>query len=769
MAFIRFPWVCVVLIVAATTVLLFTQARHLSFDSSTENFLNRNDPIWQSYMDFEEKYGLSAYFIVLVRDQNLFSKAGIERIRHLREQFMQHVPHTADIESIENTRHIHSEGDDIRIEPLFAEDLDAVDFAEKKQIATSTPYYLNRLINQQGDTTAIIVRLRQYEPERLQMYQIGQSSDALQAVVDSQQSQFQQQVLVGGSPTIAVELTRASKQDMLVFSIMAAFIVALVQFALFRRLSAVVMPLACLGVAIAMVLSIMAWGHYPVQVSSAILPSFLMAVCLADAIHFLRSFYPAYDQGMAKREAIKTALDHTGVAMFFTTLTTSVGMFSFSTASVAPVASLGLFAALGVWMAFLLTVICLPSLLLICPLQRKAEKTQNRQRLQAFCTRYIRFISQYAWHIITVGLVLLGLSIVAASKLSFSHDPLQWFAEDHPLREINRQIESSLSGTMQVEVLISNREKPTQPLDVEQLHMIDSWLSAITAQPQAGIRISSSVSVLDILKEANQILVPEEGYRLTDSQALLSQQVLLLRFDPDNTLDQLIDYDFTEMRVTLSIPWTDAIEYTAFFRELEQHFSYQLGEQLAIDINGMANVSNRAFHNMVDSMASSYINAGIIIMLLLMMLIKSLKLGLMLILPNLLPITMVLALMYLLAIPLDLFTMLIGSIAIGLIVDDAIHFVYTFQRNYARLADAAQALVSTLVTTGTALVSTTLVLCSGFLIYCFSALENLLAFGLLTALCIALALVADLLIMPAILLLLYNNNKAVSGSPGSHV
>ncbi len=134
--------------------------------------------------------------------------------------------------------------------------------------------------------------------------------------------------------------------------------------------------------------------------------------------------------------------------------------------------------------------------------------------------------------------------------------------------------------------------------------------------------------------------------------------------------------------------------------------------------------------------------------------VRNIKMGLALVLPSFLPITMFLAVMYILDIPLDLFTLLIGSIAMGLIVDDSIHFIYTFKRELKKHPTINESLAYTIATTGRALLTTTVVLCMGFMIYTLSILNNLQAFGLLTSICIALAFIADIIITPAALMML---------------
>lgn len=752
-ACIRYPLLCVVCLLFTTLVSLW-QLQHLSFDSSAESFLKPDDPERLDYLTFENQYGLSAYFIVLVRDEALFTVDGIDRLQRLHQALEQHVAELDSVESLLNARFISSEGDDILIDVFLPAGYSDADLAIKRQQAIDTPYFLNRLVNGQGTAAAILLKLNQYTDSghRFTIDRVQATMADIRRVLKQQQSDYRQPLLLGGSPAIGAELTRITKQEMLLFTALASLMIAVMLFTVFRRGSAVVLPLFCLFATVVMVLAMMAAGHFSVQVSSVILPSFLMAVGIADAVHFLRAFYPAFDHSGQRQQAIMQAIQHTGVAMFFTTLTTSLGLLSFAASKVTSIASFGLFAATGVWLAFLITVIALPAMLMLAPLKKRPLiPRQQSERMQLLVQRYVRWINRYSVSIITVGMLLLLLSTMLASKLVFSLNMLEWFDKQHSLRRDNQQIEQQMAGTMQVEILISRMPQAQQPLELSDLQQVDQWLDNIQQAPPQHIPISSAVSVLNLLKEANQVLQPEAGYRLPQTQQLMAQQLLLLSFDADNSLDKVMNPAMSEIRITLSVPWMDSLAYSRFVAQLSQRF-YQQTQQLQLKMTGMATLSNKAFTEMTHSMLHSYIYAGISILLLLFLLAGRVSTGLMALLPNILPVAMVLAVMYLCGIALDMFTMLIGSIAIGLIVDDSIHLLYSFKQYYRQRQNTMQAMTDSLLSTGRALASTTLVLCFAFLIYCLSSLTNLTAFGFLTALCIALALVADLLLLPAILL-----------------
>ncbi|NRB41375.1 MAG: MMPL family transporter [Pseudomonadales bacterium] len=742
------------------TFLLVYQVEHVTFDTSIESFLDKDSDVRQGYIQFQADYGVSEYLIVLITEDDLFSQAAITRIQALEDDINANVINIAGTESISSSTYIYSDNEDLVIDSFFPDNLSAVDFIDKRKTALQSPHYANRLISSDGNTTAIFVRLAfmvkdeftgEFRPIKLP--NMKEILSDLRKVVAAHQDNFSHALVIGGAPTATLELTRATRKDILVFSTLAIIVVSLVLFIVFRRLSAVILPVLSLFLAINITMSVMILGEFPMQVTSSILPSFLLAVCVGDAIHLLQSFYGRINAGFSRSDSVSYAIRHTCVAMFFTTLTTSVGLLSFSTSDIAPIASFGLFAAFGVWVALILTLICLPSILLLMPIKARPNRELSQPKQLALVTAYVDFIERNQIVIFCSSLLVFAVSIVCALQLTFSHNALDWFEDKNPVKQSILQIDDKLSGTMQVEVLLSTPDnKPFTPV---QLTAIDGWLQQLDNHVFAGIKISSVTSILNLLKESNRVLTASEAFTLPDTPASLAQQVLLLQLDAADLVTSRINADFSEMRITLATPWRDAVEYTAFLEQLRASFDDDFAGVFDIKITGMAAIANKTFSLMLESMAVSYVIAALVVSMVMIILLNNLKLGASLMLPNILPIFLVLAVMYIFSMPLDLFTMVIGSIAIGLIVDDSVHFNYTFLRAKSSGKDTREALIDSIVTTGRALLTTTVILCSTFLVYTVSDMKNLQTFGVLTALCIAFALIADFLLAPAMIFILY--------------
>jgi hypothetical protein len=231
-------------------------------------------------------------------------------------------------------------------------------------------------------------------------------------------------------------------------------------------------------------------------------------------------------------------------------------------------------------------------------------------------------------------------------------------------------------------------------------------------------------------------------------------------------MDNLTDSQYRYARVTLKVPWQDALLYIPFISDVTDRFSEAFGnrrlaggEPMQVTATGIMSLFGRIIHAAMYSAAQSYGIALVVITVMMILLIGDLKLGLISMIPNLAPIITVLGLMGWLAINLDMFTMLIASIVIGLAVDDTIHFMYNFKRYYLQTGDVREAVENTLMTAGRAMLTTSVVLSLGFFIFMFAAMNNLFYFGLLAGSAVLLALASDLLLAPALMALAINRRE----------
>jgi len=769
----------VLALVLAVTLLCGWQLPKLRFDASTEGFLRDNNPARVAYDAFRERYGRDELIVVGANPPDVFDLHALEQLRSLHRDLETRVPHVQSVASLINARSTRGEGDELIVEGLLDHwPRTEADLAALKARVLASHYYRNLFISEDGRFTALMIKISPYvdsEPEdplagfdsiesgfggsdsptraaprRLSDAENLALVQAAEAVVaDHNAPDFP--LYLAGPPVVVETIKSAMRSDTVQFVVLTLLTIVAVLGALFRRVGGVVMPLLVVIVTLSVTLALMAVSGLPFKPPTQVLPSLLLAVGVADSIHVLSLFYLLVDKGESKEDAIAHSLGHSALPVVMTSVTTAGGMASFSFAQVAPVADLGLMASIGVGLALVCTLLLLPAMLAVAPLPRQRVSVDGG-RLDRVLVGIADFAVDRARAIRWVSGVLILAAFAAASQLRFSHDPINWLPADNPSRVATALLDRELKGTVSMEMLIdTGRENGLQ--DPDTLKRLEGLSSALEGLSVDGIALGKSLSLVDIVKEINQALNDNAPayYRIPDQRQAIAQELLLFESSGSDDLRALTDSLYQEGRLTMRGPWVDAVRYQGLLDSVEQTAHAYLGEHIRVSSTGIMVLLARTISATMISAAESYVLAFGVIGLLMILVIGDLRLGLLSMLPNVLPILVAMGVMWAAGLPLDMFTILIGSIAIGLAVDDTIHVLHQFRRYHQETGDVRQAIRKAFRTTGRALMITTLVLSMGFFVFMLATMHNLVRFGFLTGLTLVVALAADLLLVPALL------------------
>uniref|UniRef100_UPI004056C894 efflux RND transporter permease subunit n=1 Tax=Candidatus Electrothrix sp. TaxID=2170559 RepID=UPI004056C894 len=769
---------------------LLSQIPNLTLDTSTEGFLHETDPALLDYNAFRDQFGNTEMVIVAVKSKDIFAPDFLRKLQKLHVELRDNVPYVDDINSLINARNTRGEGDKLIVEDLLEhwpetpEELAAV-----KERALSNPMYKNLLISEQGDFTAIVLQMQPYssqgeeeiddilagfaedtevntqQEERIYLTD-AENGEVVQAVTriveDYRALDFE--IYVAGGPVVTDFLKKAMMKNMRKFMLLVGLTIGTFLFLMFRRASAVVLPLLIVVLSLLSTLGLMATFGTPMKLPTQILPSFLLAVGVGDSVHILAIFFHRFRKNKGdKAEAVEYAMGHSGLAILMTSLTTAGGLLSFSNADIAPIADLGVYAAAGVMLALLYTIILLPSLLALIPLKEGKEQSSEKAgtRLDSILSAVGHFSTGNPKAILAAMILILIISIIGITRINFSHDVVRWYKEDSSIRIASETIDEKMRGSIALEVVLDTG-KVNGLYDPDLLQRLDNAAEYVEQLEKGKIFAGKAWSITAILKEIHQALNENrpEFYTVPDNPELIPQEFLLFENSGSDDLEDVTDSQFSKARFTIKTPFQDAVAYTAFINEVEEYFQENFPE-LKINSTGMTALLAQTMARVIRSMAKSYVIALVVISTLMILLIGKLRTGLLSMIPNLFPIILTLGIMGWFHVPLDLFTMLIGSISIGLAVDDTIHFMHNFRRYFEQRGDAKQAVMETLHSTGRAMLITTCVLSLGFFIFMFANLNNLFNFGWLTGLTIIMALLSDYFIAPA-LMVLVNRQKSSS-------
>ena len=270
---------------------------------------------------------------------------------------------------------------------------------------------------------------------------------------------------------------------------------------------------------------------------------------------------------------------------------------------------------------------------------------------------------------------------------------------------------------------------------------------------RAPIVVADAISIRDIVEETHQALNENrpEMRRVPNSRDAVAQELLLFEQSGSDDTEELVDSEYRMTRVNLRVPFVDALLFPEFLEDVRAIIAARLDGRATFELTGLMTLLADIFDAVIVSMGRSYAFAVCVITPLMMLLLGSLRRGLVSMVPNLLPMVAVLAVMGWGDIAIDTTTMMVGAMVIGIVVDDTIHFMHKFHRYFEQTGDLDVAVAETLRTTGSALLFTTMVLMAGFAVCGLSEMTNIRVFGLLSSFAAGVALIADILIAPALL------------------
>jgi len=769
-------------IIAAMVALalgLGSQLPRIEVDTSNDSFLRADDPTRVVYSAFRDQFGSDQLIVVALKPPHIFEDGFLNTLHELHRAIEDEVPYIDEVTSLVNIRETRGVGDELIVQDLLEGwPLDAEALAEVRDRAIENPLYQDYILSHDQRATMVIVKLAANASDEdpddalggfdddasgedaplvgLRSEQEGEAITGIDAVLARYRSDDLDIYLAGG-PVAGWRLASEMMNNMALFMGLSLVVVSIFLFALFRRLSAVVLPLLVVSLSIASTFGTMALIGMPLGIPTQILPSFLLAVGVGGSVHLLSVFFRAYDAGQSREDALAHALGHSGLAIVMTALTTAGGLISFLGAKVQPVADLGIFAPIGIGLGLCYCMVLLPALLQVIPLARRAPRDDNgpggwiEGGLLWVGDRCVRFPK-------TVLVFMSGIlifAIVGITRLGFSYDPVSWFPEDDPIRIATEFVNAELGGSVSLEIIIdSGKENGLHEPDL--LRRIDELARrSMQIEPIGDVHVGKVTSIVDVTKEIHRALNQNRAdyYVIPDDRELIAQELLLFENSGSDDLEQLVDSQFRRARVTLNLPNAPPSDYQPFAAQVDALAREILGDDVDFMITGFVALMTRSLNAIASSLRQSYVIALCIITPLMFLLLGTVRTGIAAMVPNLAPIILTLGLMGWLGIALDTFTLLIGSIAIGLAVDDTIHFMHVFRKYYEDVKDTRLAVRETLRTTGHALLVTSIVLSLSFFIYAFASLTNLVKFGMLTGVTVIFAFVADISLSPALMAL----------------
>ncbi|MBW1743221.1 MAG: RND family transporter [Deltaproteobacteria bacterium] len=723
------------------------QIFELRADFSLEALILTEDEEGKFFEEFKERFEESDRdIIVLLQGETLFRPDGVALIQQLTEA-LEEVDGVEKVVTALNAPLIRGTEEGVRIESL-------TDLASKnpseigglKQKALDNRMFRRTLISEDGKTLALLARL---DPD---VVTEKQKRPVVRAITSTTESIIGDQfpIYFSGMPVIQEEYTSQGLKEVWVFFVLSAGILCVFLFITFRNILGLYVPQLTVITSVVFLLGLMSLFHQELNIISNVIPSLLLVYGIADSIHLINRYYEELDKGLSKKEALLVIIRRMGVACFMTSFTTTVGFLSLYTASIKIIKTFGLFSGIGIFIAYLVTILLIPILLSLRPApKRKWKEHRGDDAIERIMVYVGRLNERHPKILISLGILIFAGSALLCTRVNTESYILEELTEDNPIVQANDIMEKEMTGIFPYQIQVSTGREGLA-LEPDFLARVDELESFVASQPW----IRKSFSIVDILKEMHQAMNGGDPtfYRLPETRELVAQYLLLYGMSGNQEdLDVLITPDGSYIRIASQGVDMGSHNYFELKHRTEEKAASLFEPPASYRVTGRSLLATRALSNIVRDMLVSFFSAFGIIFVAVSLLYRSVKAGLITMIPNVIPLVVTLGFMGLFGITLRLSTVVIFAICLGMAVDDTIHYLTRFREELRRTGDYVLSMYTTLRTAGRAIVLTTLIMIAGFLVFLSSGFKATQDFGLLTSVALTSSLLGSLIFLPAAL------------------
>jgi len=758
---VRWRWAVIfatVLIVAAAAA----GGRYLEFANNYRVFFSQENPELIAFERFQETYTKNdnILFVLQPKEGGIFNQRIIAAVEKLTARAWS-IPYTIRVDSVTNFQHSWANGDDLTVEDLIRDgaELSQAELDRKRAIALAEPLLRGNLISPDADTTGINVTL-QY-PEK-SLTEVPQAVGVARALAAEIRRDFPDvHVALSGLSMLNNAFAESGQSDVkTLIPFMYLVLIAIMLLAL-RSVSGTVATLLLIAFSTATALGLAGYAGIKLTPISVIAPTIILTLAIADSIHILVSMLTLMREGWDKIAALKESIRLNFLAVTITSVTTIVGFLSLNFSDSPPFWHLGNITALGIAAAWLYSVTFLPAVVSLLPVKvtQHVGQVGGMQSalagLAAFVTARFRAI------LLVMGAVALAL-ISLVPTIDLNDEFVKYFDHRIQFRNDAEFATDNLKGVYLVEYSVE-AEGPgriSTPLYLEHLEEFTAWLRE---QPE----VMHVYSYADIIKRLNKNLHGDDPswYRIPDNRNLAAQYLLLYELSLPYGLDlnDRINIDKSATRVTATVQDLSTVELRAFLDRSRGWLREHTPKSMWATPTGAAVMFSFISQRNIEGMLGGNALAVVLIAAIMILSLRSLPLGALSLIPNVVPILMTFGLWALLVNQVGMAAATVSATSLGIIVDNTVHFLTKYLRARREKGfDRPQAIRYTFETVGMAMALNALILAFGFAVLAASTFKINAELGLLTAMAILIALVVDFLLLPALLLIGYDRKKGES-------
>jgi hypothetical protein len=734
---------------AALTLLFALQIPRILFRISPEGMVVAGDPDTLYYARYLEAFGTDEIVLIALFCQDVFSHEALAAVDRLTER-IQRLDNVRRVLSLSSVNDIRGSPEGVEIAPFFSE-LPETAFERDRVRARvhANPLVHGNFVSPDDRSTLILAELdltKEGFPEERKRVVRG-----ILDLVGRERAEGHS-LHVAGFPVVSTTLVTMLVEDQWVFVPAIALLIVLTLYVSFRSVWCVLVPMLAVLASLVWVLGFLVLCGRAVEIITNVLPPLILVIALADSIHILEHYREELRRSATREEAVRNTTAYVFTPCFLTSLTTAIGFGSLMVSRVEGVRDLGLLASFGAMAAFVISITLVPIFLSLLPARTFLRAGRRGvPPLERALTRLARFNESRRTHVLVAVSVLVVLSVIGIFRLRVETTLIEYLKEGNPLVKAVRHIETHLTGTSTLDVVFSfeGQDPVKEPANLVRVEALQTYLRG---QPI----VTDSFSLVDILKRMNQVFRGGDlaEHRLPESREEIAQYLMLYSLSgEEEDLARYVSDDYRTAVLASRLKTVSSAKMDRFLREVKEHIRREYPD-LGIQVTGVSVLVTDSIDAIVRGQIQGLALALGLISLVLIGLLGSVRLGLLSLIPNLIPVLTTLGFMGWLGIPINTATAVISCVAIGIAVDDTIHYMARFRREYETDPDEAAAAFRSLVSTGRAMYLTSWILTVGFSVLVLSHFKPIIYFGSLMAVTMLSALAGDMVLLPVLLMTL---------------
>tara|TARA_B100001250_G_scaffold277349_1_gene239816 strand:- start:4181 stop:6415 length:2235 start_codon:yes stop_codon:yes gene_type:complete len=717
-------------IILAFTLFFFNRAflseKKLRVDFSLEQMFPESDPEKDVYQSFIDDFNREDDKILLVYESgNPASPENISILAEISEMI------ELDVDGVESVVSLATidDGD------YFSDELTEIEREEKIRKLLLHPIYSNLIISKDGRVASILIDL---EDDILSQDARALVVDDLEQIMNTVDWTWHE----AGIPILRTRYIQLMNEERAIFLPISFLVAIAVLYFIFRQLKSIIVPMIAISTTLIWIAGIMSFLNITINVVSYLTFNLLMIIGASNAIHLLMKYHEGLGLGLSKKESLERVIEKIGGALFLTSFTTSVGFCSLGLTNIKITQQFGLLVGFGVILMFVLTLIIMPIILNYISLPdakhikrlKKGGKLLLAERLNSWNNNNPRLI------VLCSSFIFL-LAIIGLNKINYNASVLEDLKPGNKLYDDLQYVEQRMGGTLPLEIIIDTKIE-NGSLAPDHLKKIQVYKGKVLDIKE----INSAISPGDYLMLINESI--GNGFRelpISMNEALSYS----IDFEP---IQSLLSEDYSKTRISCRM---SDVPYDRGMLIRDQ--LYSLGkdifdEKVGMNVTGSTLLALSTGRHLVNNLTTSFFIAFIIIFLSIVFLFRSFSLSMIAVLPNIIPLMIAGGLMGYFGIKLRPSTAMTFSIALGIAVDNTIHFLARFREEFKNSRDYEYSVSQSLITTGKAIISTGIILSLGFFVLYFSEFVPNHEFGFLATMIIVTAVLGSLILLPVLIL-----------------